>query len=337
MKIRFSQTICAVVLIAAASGVHAQTSPYAGEQQRSIKALSERDVSELQSGHGMGLAKSAELNGYPGPSHVLELAAPLELTAQQQAATRALLASHKAAAREMGVRLIEAERALDDAFATQRVDPQSLADLTLAIGQQQAQLRAEHLRTHLTETALLTPEQVARYSQLRGYGGAAPQPPADDHSDGHAAGHVHGEAGAIGAPGDKAKVTRSVKVDMTDTMRFNPADISAKQGETIRFVVIVNVSSAAGQTSAQPTPASAAQANTEVDMTDGEVRKIDKENGRITLKHGEIKNLEMPGMTMVFQVKDPAMLDTVKQGDKVKFKAEKANGALVVTQIQAAK
>lgn len=72
-------------------------------------------------------------------------------------------------------------------------------------------------------------------------------------------------------------------------------------------------------------------------MTDGEVRKIDKENKKITLKHGEIKNLEMPGMTMVFQVKDPAMLDMVKTGDKVMFKAEKANGAMVVTEIQTVK
>ena len=72
-------------------------------------------------------------------------------------------------------------------------------------------------------------------------------------------------------------------------------------------------------------------------MTDGEVRKIDKENKKITLKHGEIKNLEMPGMTMVFQVKDAAMLDMVKAGDKVMFKAEKANGALVVTEIQTVK
>ena len=72
-------------------------------------------------------------------------------------------------------------------------------------------------------------------------------------------------------------------------------------------------------------------------MTDGEVRKIDKENKKITLKHGEIKNLEMPGMTMVFQVKDAAMLDMLKAGDKVMFKAEKANGALVVTEIQTVK
>ena len=73
------------------------------------------------------------------------------------------------------------------------------------------------------------------------------------------------------------------------------------------------------------------------DMADGEVRKIDMENKKITLKHGEIKNLDMPGMTMVFQVKDTTILDKVKAGDKVRFKAEKAGGALVVTDIQPAK
>ena len=72
-------------------------------------------------------------------------------------------------------------------------------------------------------------------------------------------------------------------------------------------------------------------------MTEGEVRKIDKEAKKITLKHGDIKNLDMPGMTMVFQVKDPAMLDKVKSGDKIRFKAEKAGGAIVVTDIQPAK
>jgi Cu(I)/Ag(I) efflux system protein CusF len=72
-------------------------------------------------------------------------------------------------------------------------------------------------------------------------------------------------------------------------------------------------------------------------MTDGEVRKIDRENQKITLKHGELKNLGMPGMTMVFQVKDAALLDKVKAGDKVRFNAEKADSGFVVTQIEAAK
>jgi Cu(I)/Ag(I) efflux system periplasmic protein CusF len=71
------------------------------------------------------------------------------------------------------------------------------------------------------------------------------------------------------------------------------------------------------------------------DMTEGEIRKVDKDAKKLTIKHGEIKNLDMPGMTMVFAVKDPAMVDIVKTGDKVKFKVEKINGALTVTAIEA--
>ena len=80
------------------------------------------------------------------------------------------------------------------------------------------------------------------------------------------------------------------------------------------------------------TPASAA-----ADMADGEVRKVDKENKKITLKHGLIKNLDMPGMTMVFAVKDAVVLDTLKVGDKVKFKAEQTGTAITVTEIQPVK
>jgi Cu(I)/Ag(I) efflux system protein CusF len=72
-------------------------------------------------------------------------------------------------------------------------------------------------------------------------------------------------------------------------------------------------------------------------LTDGEVRKVDKDNQKITLKHGELKNLGMPGMTMVFQVKDPAVLNKVKPGDKVRFAADKAGSGFIVTEIEAAK
>ena len=73
------------------------------------------------------------------------------------------------------------------------------------------------------------------------------------------------------------------------------------------------------------------------DMTDGEIRKVDKENGKLTIKHAEIKNLDMPGMTMVFQVKDKAMLDKVQAGDKVKFKAANESGKFTVTELEAVK
>jgi Cu/Ag efflux protein CusF len=73
------------------------------------------------------------------------------------------------------------------------------------------------------------------------------------------------------------------------------------------------------------------------DMTDGEVRKIDKETKKITLKHAEIKSLDMPAMTMVFQVRDPALLDAVKAGDKVKFSVEMIGKAMVITEISVVK
>lgn len=72
-------------------------------------------------------------------------------------------------------------------------------------------------------------------------------------------------------------------------------------------------------------------------LSDGEVRKVDKDANKITLRHGPLANLDMPAMTMVFQVKDPAMLDRVKAGDKVKFQAEKIGGAFTVTQIEPVK
>jgi len=84
-------------------------------------------------------------------------------------------------------------------------------------------------------------------------------------------------------------------------------------------------------------PAAGATTNGATSMTDGEVRKVDKAAKKITLKHGAITNLEMPGMTMVFQVKDPALLDKVKAGDKVRFRAENISGNIAVTAIEVAK
>ena len=83
--------------------------------------------------------------------------------------------------------------------------------------------------------------------------------------------------------------------------------------------------------------AQVAEKTAAAEMSDGEVRKIDKENQKITLKHGEIKNLDMPGMTMVFKVKESALMDKVQVGAKVKFRAEKADGGIVVTAMEAAK
>ena len=97
---------------------------------------------------------------------------------------------------------------------------------------------------------------------------------------------------------------------------------------------------AAGHAGAPMAPASAATttvSKNDLPLTDGEVRKVDMDYKKITIKHGEIKNLDMPGMTMVFGVRDPALLDKIKAGDKVKFSAEKSGSTIVVTDIQLAR
>ena len=83
--------------------------------------------------------------------------------------------------------------------------------------------------------------------------------------------------------------------------------------------------------------ASPAASTAAADLADGEVRKIDKDTGRLTLRHGEIRHLDMPGMTMVFQVREPALLDKLKVGDKVRFRAEKAGSGYAVTAIEMAR
>ncbi len=79
---------------------------------------------------------------------------------------------------------------------------------------------------------------------------------------------------------------------------------------------------------------SAAFAQAALPLVEGEVRKVNKEDSKISIKHGEIKNLDMPGMSMVFQVQDPALLDKVKAGDKVNFTVDKINGAFTVLSIE---
>ncbi|OGS95842.1 MAG: RND transporter, partial [Gallionellales bacterium RBG_16_56_9] len=83
--------------------------------------------------------------------------------------------------------------------------------------------------------------------------------------------------------------------------------------------------------------ADSTQAEAPMSMSEGQVKKIDKDAGKITIKHGELKNLDMPPMTMVFRVKDPAMLDQVNAGNSISFVAEKLGGQLTVTRIEAKK
>jgi LTXXQ motif family protein len=143
--------------------------PYAGQQARAIKALSEEEVAALRKGEGMGMAKAAELNGYPGPAHVLQLAAQLRLTDAQRREVEAIFDRMSAAAKTLGAALIVQEQALDQLFAKGDITPDRLAAATAAIAGLQGRLRAVHLSAHLETRALLNPDQIIRYEQLRGY------------------------------------------------------------------------------------------------------------------------------------------------------------------------
>ena len=152
----------------------AQT-PYAGMQARPVKALSDTDVADLKAGRGMGLALPAELNGYPGPAHVLEHADALALTPEQRQRTKSLFEEMKAEAVPVGERLIAQETELDRLFAQRQITAASLRTATEEIGGTQARLRETHLKYHLAMMTVLTPAQVQKYRTVRGYGSDAGQ------------------------------------------------------------------------------------------------------------------------------------------------------------------
>jgi Spy/CpxP family protein refolding chaperone len=144
-------------------------SPYAGQEQREITVLSAEEVQGYLSGSGMGLAKVAELHHYPGPRHVLDLAEPLQLSQEQRQKTQSILEEMRTEAVRLGTHLLEKERQLDTLFAAGTITEAQVEQLVTEIATMQGQLRIVHLRAHLAQRTLLTPEQVRRYDTLRGY------------------------------------------------------------------------------------------------------------------------------------------------------------------------
>lgn len=146
-------------------------SPYVDMTRRDIKALSGEQIAGLRAGHGKSLALPAEMNGYPGPSHVLELAEPLQLSEEQLTRTRALFEAMRREAVALGEQVIAAERVLDALFAEGVATPETLREATLDAARLHGELRALHLGYHLDMLAVLTEEQIGRYAALRGYSG----------------------------------------------------------------------------------------------------------------------------------------------------------------------
>jgi len=170
------------MLAAGATGA-ADPQPYSGFQDRPIKALSAEQIDDYRNGRGMSLALAAELNGYPGPRHVLDLAEHLALTPSQQAEAQALFEAMRREAVDLGERIVAREVELDRLFADARAMPESVEALSISIGRLNGQLRAAHLRYHISMRQLLGPAQIDAYADLRGYR-SQPQ---------HLHGHEHGE------------------------------------------------------------------------------------------------------------------------------------------------
>ena len=169
------ETALALSMVAVANAASAaDPPPFAGWQGRTIKALSAEQIEDLINGRGMGMALPAELNGYPGPRHVLELARDLHLTPDQLARTQDLYQDMEAKAIALGEQIVAHEASLDQLFASGAASEPALQEMTAALGRLTGELRAHHLGYHLAMRDLLDPHQVEMYQRLRGYTSSAP-------------------------------------------------------------------------------------------------------------------------------------------------------------------
>lgn len=167
--------IFAIGLMATASAFaqhQHQASPlsgYVGMQSRDIKALTAEQIADLREGKGMGASLPAELNGVPGPLHVLQLKDRLDLTPEQQLWLERITADMKADAKRLGEDIVAAETELDRAFKTGNADETFVRSTTARIAELQGQLRAVHLIAHLKTRQMLSDQQVVAYNRARGY------------------------------------------------------------------------------------------------------------------------------------------------------------------------
>jgi Spy/CpxP family protein refolding chaperone len=142
---------------------------YAGQEKRQIKALSAKDIDDLLNGRGWGFAKAAELNGMPGPAHIIEMAKKIGLNKEQNSAIQVLFKRMKTKAIALGSQMVKFERELDQMFADKSVTPDSLGNQLARISSIRGKLRQVHLETHLQTPSILTRHQIVTYNKLRGY------------------------------------------------------------------------------------------------------------------------------------------------------------------------
>lgn len=149
-------------------------SKYAGQESRAIKSLSAEDIAELKRGGGWGLAKAAELNGVPGPIHLLEMKDEIGLDKTQRTAIRAIYRRMKSQAIIHGERLIDLERRLESGFRDRTITDELLRASLSAIADTKKELRYVHLAAHIETLKILAEKQIRTYNALRGYSNPDP-------------------------------------------------------------------------------------------------------------------------------------------------------------------
>jgi Spy/CpxP family protein refolding chaperone len=185
---QFSKSCIGIFALLGLTIAYAADMPYSGQQTRTIKALSDQEVADYVEGRGMGSSKAAELNHYPGPLHVLAESSRLELTERQKTETQSVFDAMSAAAKRYGAAIVARETELDALYASGQAAPAVLKDLVTELARLQAEFRYAHLSAHLAMRTILTPEQIARYDEMRGY--SAPGPSASPSTEA-APGHKH--------------------------------------------------------------------------------------------------------------------------------------------------
>ena len=169
-------TILAIGLVASiiALPLISQATNYAGQQLRDIKSLSQADIEDLQNGRGWGLAKPAELNGLPGPVHLLEYKSELQLSESQIKAITAIYETMNNQAKQLGRQYIDQERVLEQYLIEPDISEERLHAQILSNAKLHGELRYAHLRAHLQTPAILNAAQIEKYNMLRGYGSGDP-------------------------------------------------------------------------------------------------------------------------------------------------------------------
>jgi hypothetical protein len=159
----------AVSFVVIANEKEPHKSNYMGEIGRVIKSLSAKDIEDLTLGNGMGLAKAAELNGYPGPKHVLEMQKELFIEKEQLLSIKQIFEEMKSQAKSQGQILISLEKELNDYFSNTTITNDTLETTLKKIAEAKSNLRYIHLFAHIKTTEVLSKSQIKKYNQLRGY------------------------------------------------------------------------------------------------------------------------------------------------------------------------